>query len=521
MEWVILLSGVLNLFLGLVVWLRSPRKRLNVSFFIFSLSTVVLILLDFLFRFTPTLLVLRSSYAFAVLIPVTALVWILEICNINFRKLSTITRILLFIPAPIFFLLPYLNGSVVENIEEITVLGYRGQLGPLFQFYTFYFLLYILGFIALLYHTQRNINDGVRKSQIRFVLFGVALYSLSAVITSLILPKFFNIFDYTLLDAPSLIFFVGFTAYSILRLHLFNIKVIATELLVFALSIFVLIRIVISENLREQIINGGLFTAIIFIGTFLIRSVINEVSQREKIQLLADELTKANEQQTNLIHVISHQIKGFLTKSRNIFSTVLEGDYGPVTNEQKELFTSGLASSTDGVAVAQQILNAASIERGDVRYEFKPTDLRAMVEDTVEKLKHNANSKGVNLTLSVPPTPLIVPADALHLREVMRNLIDNAIRYTPQGSVEVRLVGEGKSVRFSVKDSGVGISPEDRPRLFTKGGVGKDSRKINVDSSGYGLFIAKQIVEAHKGRIWVESGGEGKGSTFIVELPAV
>src|SRR3989344_8406554 len=103
-------------------------------------------------------------------------------------------------------------------------------------------------FIILLYRVQRNTTDRIYKIQIRFVLTGVVLYGLTAITSSLILPRFFGIFDYTLLDAPSLIFFVGLTAYAILKLHLFNVKVIATELLVFALSIFIFIRAVVSES---------------------------------------------------------------------------------------------------------------------------------------------------------------------------------------------------------------------------------------------------------------------------------
>ena len=74
-------------------------------------------------------------------------------------------------------------------------------------------------------------------------------------------------------------------------------------------------------------------------------------------------------------------------------------------------------------------------------------------------------------------------------------------------------------MRFSVEDSGVGISPEDMQKLFTEGGHGAESRKVNVDSTGYGLYIAKSVVEAHRGRIWAESEGVGKGSRFVVELP--
>ena len=124
-----------------------------------------------------------------------------------------------------------------------------------------------------------------------------------------------------------------------------------------------------------------------------------------------------------------------------------------------------------------------------------------------------------------------VNGDEEQLRHVFKNLIENALHYTPKGSIAVRLrqsVAESSvdpsvphSIIFSVKDSGVGLTDEDKALLFTQGGRGKDSVKVNVESTGYGLFIAKGIVDAHHGRIWAESEGRDKGATFFVELPGV
>ena len=104
-------------------------------------------------------------------------------------------------------------------------------------------------------------------------------------------------------------------------------------------------------------------------------------------------------------------------------------------------------------------------------------------------------------------------------RHVIRNIIDNSIKYTPHGSVRVNLGRDGSKMHLVISDTGVGITPEDMKHLFTEGGHGKDSIKVNVHSTGYGLFIAKQIVEAHGGKIWADSDGEDKGSRFIIELP--
>jgi signal transduction histidine kinase len=101
---------------------------------------------------------------------------------------------------------------------------------------------------------------------------------------------------------------------------------------------------------------------------------------------------------------------------------------------------------------------------------------------------------------------------------VVNNLIENSIKYTKEGKITVSLSDGGK-ILLSVKDTGLGITKEDMQNLFTEGGRGKDSIKTNVDSTGYGLYTVKMVVEAHKGKVWGESEGPGLGSQFYVELP--
>ena len=99
--------------------------------------------------------------------------------------------------------------------------------------------------------------------------------------------------------------------------------------------------------------------------------------------------------------------------------------------------------------------------------------------------------------------------------------MQNSILYTKEGKIIVGLSKNNNKVLFFVKDTGIGITDEDKENLFTEGGRGKNSIKTNVDSTGYGLFSTKLIVDAHKGRIWAESEGGGKGSTFFVEFDAI
>ena len=528
--WMILLSGILNFFLGMIVWLRDLKNRLNFGFGIFSLSTVALILFDFIFRFHPTLFVLRSSYAFAALIPVTAIIWILEMCHINLQPYRLFSKGLLFVPGIVFFILSYLDGLVVQRIDSLTILGYKGQLGPFFFIYGIYFIFYILAFIVLLYRAQKRTEDRIYKVQLRFVLTGVTLYSITALFCSLILPNFFNVFDYTLLDSPSLIFFVGFTAYAILRLHMFNIKVIATELLVFALSIFILIRTIISENTQDQIINGSLFVAITIIGTFLIRSVIREVQQREKIEKLATDLEIANvrlkeldQAKSEFISLATHQIRGPLTAIKGYASLILEGDYGKVDDGLKDAVDKIFQSSQSLVVLVEDYLNISRIEQGRMKYDLTEGDFGKLIVEVVNELKPTIEKKGLDIRVNIPQDPVMIHVDMGKIKQVVSNLIDNSVKYTPKGGISVNLVknSQTKKALLSITDTGVGISPNTMAKLFQKFSRAEDASKENILGTGLGLYVAKEMVEAHHGRIWAESEGPGKGSTFKVELDRV
>jgi signal transduction histidine kinase len=270
----------------------------------------------------------------------------------------------------------------------------------------------------------------------------------------------------------------------------------------------------------------GTLLLFLVIGINLIRSVKREVEQKEKIELLARDLEKANASQISLIHFITHQIKGFLTKSRNIFSALSEAD-GQIPTEFKTMVQEGFESDTKAVDTIQQILKASNIQKGLIEYKKETFDFREMVAGEVEKLKILADKKGIALTFNADATEYTFVGDKEQLSHAVRNLIDNSIKYTPNGSVNVKLetiypksasADRAQKIRFSVKDTGVGISSADAKRLFTEGGRGENSVKTNVESTGYGLYIVKGIIEAHGGTVRAESAGQGKGSEFIVEL---
>lgn len=244
--------------------------------------------------------------------------------------------------------------------------------------------------------------------------------------------------------------------------------------------------------------------------------VVRLYKEVEKLNL---DLESANAGQANLLHIINHQIKGYMTKARLVFDDLLNDDSYGLSDKARPMIQQGFDSVTEGVTFVQDFLNASNIEKGTYTYNMLPMDFAAVVREEASEQKQNAERKGLSYQTDFKDGDYEISGDKAQLTQAVRNLIDNSIRYTPQGSIKVSLEKNGKEIRFKVEDTGVGLSDEVKPKLFTKGGRDKDSQKININSTGFGLAFVKDVAVAHKGKVWAESDGKDKGACFYMALP--
>ncbi len=333
---------------------------------------------------------------------------------------------------------------------------------------------------------------------------------------------------YALFTLPIFILFltIAITSYGTFRLGDTIAKALFYIFLVFSGAQFFFVTTTASMALAVIA-----FLMTLSFGVLLLQSYEREAQIRAEVEKLAGELQETNTRQETLMHFIGHEVKGYLTRDASTFAALAEGDFGQLSEPLKPIVNQALTQSRDGALSVENILTASNQKKGTVSYTKEPFDLKAVAESVVEKAKLNASDKGLALTFSADDigapgfdkltTSYTFNGDKEKLGDnVFRNIIDNSINYTPSGSVTVSLKKENNKFVISIKDTGIGITPEDKKLLFTEGGHGKDSQKVNAHSTGYGLFIAKNIIEAHGGTIRAESLGAGKGSTFIVELPA-
>lgn len=228
-------------------------------------------------------------------------------------------------------------------------------------------------------------------------------------------------------------------------------------------------------------------------------------------------LAAANQEKDELLRTVSHEVKNYLAKDVAALASIAEGDFDKQPAMLKSVAHGALSETRKGVRSMMDML----IGKQKITTTSEPYDVTALVQSIVTDYAFALKKKGLTLSVEAPHS-FFARGDGERIgRLVIRNLLDNALHYTPGGSITIAISREGGIVRLSVTDTGVGISPADMDRLFTPGGKGTHSSELNPTSTGYGLATAKEAVEEQGGHIWAESDGVGTGSTFIVELPAV
>lgn len=320
--------------------------------------------------------------------------------------------------------------------------------------------------------------------------------------------------------------FVAILAYLIVRYKAFNVRLIAAQTLVYALELLTLSLLLIRDfnNIRIVVV----FTAILIavVGNNLVKSVRREIQQRERLEKLRLQLEDSNERlkdldklKTEFLSLASHQLRSPLTAIKGYTSMLLEESFGKLLPSQKEAIDRVYQSSQHLTKVVEDLLNVSKIEQGGMKYQMEEFDFEKAARDLEEDLSITAKNKGLSLTFTTDAAgPYLIMGDMEKLRQVILNMIDNAIKYTDAGSITVHLSKTKSAVQLAITDTGMGIAPEEKEKLFQKFSRGAGG-KTNTGGSGLGLYLAKEIVEAHKGHILIDSSGVGKGSTFTIELP--
>jgi len=228
------------------------------------------------------------------------------------------------------------------------------------------------------------------------------------------------------------------------------------------------------------------------------------------------------EMKTEFVSIAAHQLRTPLSAIKWSLKMILDGDLGRVKKEQGEFIEKAYESNERMIMLIGDLLNVTRIEEGRSLYNVQKRDIKELINNVVNLLKDIIKKKGLDLQLLFPKKKLPeVEVDSEKIELVLQNLLDNAITYTKYGGkviISVEHKEPSGELLISIQDTGIGIPKEEQKRIFSKFFRGSNAMRLDTEGSGLGLFIVKNIIEAHNGKIWFNSQ-EGKGSIFSFTLP--
>jgi two-component system, NtrC family, sensor histidine kinase GlrK len=241
----------------------------------------------------------------------------------------------------------------------------------------------------------------------------------------------------------------------------------------------------------------------------------------ETVNWMGQKLQELDNMKAEFLANISHELRTPLASIREGTQLLLDEIPGPLSQTQRETLRIMKESSDRLILLISTLLDLSKMEVGLMEYRIAPTDLARVLQGSLNKIKLLAEGRHIQIVTEAPEEGVWLPMDGGRMEQVFDNLLSNALKFSPEGAaVHLRVETGPKQdgVTVSVADSGPGIPPEDLPFVFERFYQGRAQTRSTVAGSGLGLALARNVVQAHGGRIWVESQ-VGKGTTFWVWLP--
>lgn len=529
---------VISLLLSIFVYIKSNKGLLSKAFLYFTITFSLWLIGDLITWTSYNYNLIYSAWSPLDFIEIVSyifglyFIWIF----INKKDLSINKKILLSVVALPAFIITITKYSVLgfdqANCEAIG----NNNLSIYKIIAESVLLLTMLGIVI-----KSIIDKGTKQMTLKNIIVGgsmflfLLVFGVSEYIGST--TGFYELNLYSLFLLP---IFLLIIIYSIFELDIFNFRILGTHYLVIGLVILMISQLFFINGSTDQLLTILTIALALGLSVILFRNLKKESDQRVRIEKLSGELEQskmrlektnidlevANDKlkgldklKTEFLSLASHQLRSPLTAIKGYASMLKEGDFGDLNNGAKETIGRILLSSQNLTKVVEDLLNVTKIEQGGMQYEMENFNMSDLINEVAKEQSIIAERKGLKLIFDFQSDiEYKVNGDKDKLRQVVMNLIDNSIKYTRTGEIKIILSKDNSKVRISIKDTGIGMTEKIIESLFEKFARSEDGMQENVSGSGLGLYLAKQIVLAHKGNIWAESEGKDKGSTFIIEL---
>jgi signal transduction histidine kinase len=527
---IILTGGIL----GIAVY-SSNKKSIVGKFFLLTSISILLwnifgylgywtssdqyITIFFKLNYSAVALCFLSFYYFSVHFPI----------ELKERKLIDFS---IYFLGFVFLILSISSNWIIKDVNLLSDGSIKMQTGFLGNYFYLYTFIVTINIIYSYFKRYSSLDSDI-KLKVKFFIIGTSLWALFNVIFNIIVSVFGNNYRYTQLGDFSAIFFIGFTAYAILKHQLFNIKVIATETIVVLLSIGLLVETFLSNTVGEGLIKAVVWILATYGGYRLIKSVKLEIQQAEDLRAVTkklestnkdlnvanEELKKLDKTKDEFISVASHELNTPLAAIEGYLSMILDEHMAKVDTKAKEYLKRAYQSSKRLAALIMDLLNVSRIEQGRIHLQYVETNICDLIEEVVHELEIKADQKKIKISFACPAKEIPKTwLDQARFHEIITNLTGNAIKFTEKGGVVVSASMKDDKVTICIKDNGIGIAKENLEKLFHKFSQ-VNREEYEKQGSGLGLYISRSYVELMNGRISAESEGEGKGTSFFVEIP--
>ena len=536
MGWtVVLVSFLLTLFSGIIFW-QDVTKRSNRFFFFFGIVIGVWGLAYAFFEGTLSTPLIHQSiiilYLVSGLVPLFTFIYLYvfstEKSPFSFWKFVGLFSSYLAISATLVlpdFVVGYqdaLNGGVGRMI-----------FGEGYLLYALYVSGFLIAGIYILVQKYRE-SAGIFKIVIRDLLMALSLGFIVVIFVELLFPLLSGGNNLFWVGHLSVVIFGTTTSVILARYNFWSIKVVMTEFFISIITIVLMVELFLANSILDLFIKTAIVLLVVLSSSFLAGSVQREIESKEKITRLLRDLEFLSRQfkildrkKSEFLAISSHHLRDPLTAINGYASMLMEGSFGEISAPLHSALEKIFESSKRLITMISDFLDISRIESGHMKYDFEEVDMKKIVVELGDEMKLNAHRAGLVLRVDIKEgkygkDSFFTIGDAGKLRQVISNLIDNSIKYTPHGEVAVLLEksSDRKKIIFSITDTGIGMSEETIGKIFKKFSRAEGVSKLYTEGTGLGLYVAKEIIKKHEGRIWADSKGEGLGSSFHLELEA-
>lgn len=414
----------------------------------------------------------------------------------------------LYIPSLVIAVLAVSTNYVVDGYNFAVCEGVNGIVWP---------AVYIFSLLLFVYHVYKIVVEWFEKhsfsSNLNFLLC-YALFTLAYSIP-LFLGDLNSFYDVNIFTPIGYVVLTLFLFYAWISGDFLNKKISPVIVFILVLVTLLLGLLVLGDLNILRIIIILTLPPVYVMGRYLVKTE-NIIKNKN------EQLIQLDQQKNEFLSFATHQLKSPLTAMKWGMETLKDMD--AVTSEdevaQRKSIVSKLYDTTnDLIRTVTDLLDISKIEQGGLVLKIENFDWVAFTKRISEEFRMAAQLKGLVLRVDMPDEVITVSGDQTKLRQVVVNIVDNAIKYTPTGTVSVSVIRDGGNVLVKVSDTGPGIEPEEIDKLFNKFSRGAAGKGSGNAGSGLGLYLVKKIMELHHGDVWAESAGIGTGSQFYIKLP--